>query len=202
MLPSLYDTKKLYGFITLKTNKLNVQQGLPEGISAIHYQNVAYIASTIAAKANMDVQKAYILGLLHDYGEYIEDTIPDTFHGTAGYYELLQKGYDEVAQTCLTHSFFDNNFNPDDYSYCSEEIVKAEKIIKKLELDDYDKLIQLADLMSSGKEITTVEKRIHRLTVKYNIRKDLVLLKIKSAQCLKVFFDDKCGCNIYDFFDI
>ena len=202
MLPNLSEAKKLFDDLVSKTDIINVKKGLPQGISAKHYQNVAYVASCIALKANMDVQKAYILGLLHDYGEYIEYKNPKAFHGTAGYDEMMLKGFDEVAKVCLTHSFFDKNFNPKDSSYCSKEIVRAEFLLKNKEFDEYDKLIQLADLMSSGADITTVEERISKLAVKYNIRNDLVENKMRAAKELKKYFDNKCGCNIYQEFNL
>ena len=67
------------------------KMGLPRGISREHYQTVAFVAATIAEACNLDVHKAFLLGLFHDYGEYIEDTIPNTFHGTAGYDEMMKK---------------------------------------------------------------------------------------------------------------
>ncbi len=202
MIPSLQQAKKLFDFITSKTDSLNVKQGLPKGVSAKHYKNVAFIASTIAEKAGLDVKKAYILGLLHDYGEYIEDTTKGTFHGTAGYIEMINKGFDEVAKICLTHSFFDKNFNPNDYSYESSEILKVKDIIKNMIIDDYDKLIQIADLMSSGANIVKIDERLYKLSIKYNIREELLLNKIKEANLLKAYFNEKCGCNIYDLFSL
>ena len=202
MLPTLKQARDLYNFITSITDELNIKHGLPKGISSQHYNNVAYIASSIASRCNLDSNKAYILGLLHDYGEYIEDTVKGTFHGTAGYYELNKKGFDDVARICLTHSFFDNNFNPDDYNYESSEIIKARNIIKTLSFDDYDKLIQLSDLMGSGKDIVKIEDRLNKLSIKYNIRKELMFNKIKAANSLKDYFDKKCDCNIYNLFSL
>ena len=202
MLPTIEQAEKLFTFITSFTDELNVKHGLPKGISAKHYKNVAYIASSIAKKSNLDSEKAYILGLLHDYGEYIEDTIKGTFHGTSGYDEMMKKGYDEVAKICLTHSFFDQNINPNDYSYNPSEILRAGNIIKTLNFDDYDKLIQLSDLMGAGDCITNIEDRLNKLAVKYNIRKELMINKIKKANALKEYFDKKCDCNIYNLFSI
>lgn len=202
MLPSLDKAKKLFEALVYKTNIINVKKGLPKGTSAKHYQNVAYVAAHIALKAEMNVQKAYILGLLHDYGEVAEDSNPKAFHGTAGYDEMMLNGYDEVAQICLSHSFFDKNFNPEDTSYPSKEIIRAKEILKNKDFDDYDKLIQLADLMSSGVDITTVEERISKLAIKYNIRSDLVETKMRAAKELKMYFDNKCNCDIYQEFNL
>jgi len=176
---------------------------LPKGISKAHYQTVAYVASKIAEACLLDVNKAYLLGLFHDYGEYIEDTIAGTFHGTAGYDELIKKGFDENAKVCLTHSFFDNDFDPDHFvSYESKEIVRAGDLIKKLRLDDYDYLIQLSDLLSAPNKIIRAEERLENLSKKYNIKKELVINKIRAAKKLKDYFSQKSGKDIYNLLKI
>lgn len=203
MLPTLQQTKELYDFATSKTNVLNRQMGLPEGVSAVHYQNVAFIAATIAEAAGLETQKAYILGLLHDYGEYIEDTVAGTFHGTAGYDEMIKLGFDEVARTCLSHSFFDASFTPEDYaSYDRSEITRARKLIEENGLDDYDRLIHIADLMAPGLKIDTVENRIAFIVDKYHVEPVLGAQKLRDALALKSYFDAKCGCNIYSLFNL
>lgn len=203
MKPSLSETKELFLFITSKTDILNVKMGLPKGISAKHYQNVAYVASKIAEQTEMDIEKAYVLGLLHDYGEYIEDTISGTFHGTAGYDEMLKLGFDEVAKVCLSHSFFDSSFSPEDFpAYEAKEIERASAILKEKEFDEYDKLIHLADLMSPCGEIDTIENRILKLSEKYHIPSEKTQQMLKQGLELKNLFDNKCKKDIYTLFDL
>ena len=203
MKPSLSETKELFLFITSKTDILNVKTELPKGISAKHYQNVAYVASKIAEQTEMDIEKAYVLGLLHDYGEYIEDTISGTFHGTAGYDELLKLGFDEVAKVCLSHSFFDSSFSPEDFpAYEAKEIERASAILKEKEFDEYDKLIHLADLMSPCGEIDTIENRILKLSEKYHIPSEKTQQMLKQGLELKNLFDNKCKKDIYTLFDL
>lgn len=203
MKPSLSETKELFLFITSKTDILNVKTGLPKGISAKHYQNVAYVASKIAEQTEMDIEKAYVLGLLHDYGEYIEDTISGTFHGTAGYDEMLKLGFDEVAKVCLSHSFFDSSFSPEDFpAYEAKEIERASAILKEKEFDEYDKLIHLADLMSPCGEIDTIENRILKLSEKYHIPSEKAQQMLKQGLELKNLFDNKCKKDIYTLFDL
>lgn len=203
MKPSLSETKELFLFITSKTDVLNVKMGLPKGISAKHYQNVAYVASKIAEQTEMDIEKAYVLGLLHDYGEYIEDTISGTFHGTAGYDEMLKLGFDEVAKVCLSHSFFDSSFSPEDFpAYEAKEIERASAILKEKEFDEYDKLIHLADLMSPCGEIDTIENRILKLSEKYHIPSEKTQQMLKQGLELKNLFDNKCKKDIYTLFDL
>lgn len=151
----------------------------------------------------MDIEKAYVLGLLHDYGEYIEDTISGTFHGTAGYDEMLKLGFDEVAKVCLSHSFFDSSFSPEDFpAYEAKEIERASAILKEKEFDEYDKLIHLADLMSPCGEIDTIENRILKLSEKYHIPSEKTQQMLKQGLELKNLFDNKCKKDIYTLFDL
>lgn len=203
MLPTLQQTKDLYNFAKEQTDIINVGRGFPKGISASHYQNVAFVAATIAEHAGLNPQKAYILGLLHDFGEYIEKTIPNTFHGTAGYDEMMAKGFDEVARTCLSHSFFNADFTPDNFlSYNAEQIVRAAVLLKQQGFDEYDYLIHLADLMGISQGIETLENRIQKLADKYRLSADDVKNKLIEAHKLKAYFDAKCGCDIYEFFNL
>lgn len=203
MLPSLQQTKELYDFAKEQTDIINVNRGFSKGLSSAHYQNVAYVASKIAEHCGLNSQKAYTLGLLHDFGEYIEKTVPDTFHGTAGYDEMISKGFDEVARTCLSHSFFDANFTSADFlSYNAEQISRAAKLLKQQNFDDYDRLIHLADLMAPRQSIDTIENRIAVITQKYHLTSDDAQNKLIRANQLKNYFDTKCGCDIYDFFGL
>ena len=59
----------------------------------------------------MDVEKAYILGLLHDIGRKFG--VRHLGHVYDGYVYMKSLGYDEVAKICLTHSF--NNHTIDEY---------------------------------------------------------------------------------------
>ena len=198
MLPTLSQAKELYDFAVKKTDILNLKSAGSKGLSAAHYQNVGFIALKIAEQAGMDMQKAYILGLLHDYGEYIEKTIPNTFHGTAGYDEMMSKGFDEVARTCLSHSFFNTDFEPKDFpAYDAKQIIRASNLLKQQIFDDYDRLIHLSDLMAPYQKIDTIENRIKMIKEKYHLTEDDAASKIKQAKQLKDYFDKKCQKDVY-----
>ena len=199
MLPTKQQAIDLYKNITTQTDRLNLQMGAEPGISGRHYQAVAFCAQAIASYCpDLDAEKAWILGLLHDYGEFIEKSVPHTFHGTAGYDEMMHLGYDEVARVCLTHSFFDNNFNPQEYAYDSASIIRAGKLISQMTLDDYDYLIQISDLMVAGYTITSVEKRLDFVAAKYHLSDEVIKRKKQAALNLKIYFDRKTGKNIYN----
>ena len=198
MLPSLQQTKELFKFITSVTDEQNVSNNLPKGISRRHYQNVAFIASRIAEYSGLNVEKAFVLGLLHDYGEYIEASTPETFHGTAGYDEMMRLGYDDVARTCLSHSFFDDNFKPEDFpAYDKKQIIRAAELLKERPFDDYDRLIHLADMMAPRDKIDTIENRIAMITEKYNLPAAVALRKKREALWLKDYFDSLTERNVY-----
>lgn len=198
MLPSLQQTKELFNFITSVTDEQNVSNNLPKGTSRRHYQNVAFIASRIAEYSGLNVEKAFILGLLHDYGEYIEASTPETFHGTAGYDEMMRLGYDDVARICLSHSFFDDNFKPEDFpAYDKKQIIRAAELLKERPFDDYDRLIHLADMMAPRDKIDTIENRIAMITEKYNLPAAVALRKKREALWLKDYFDSLTERNVY-----
>ncbi len=203
MLPTLPQALELYEKATAETDKLNLKQGLAKGVSRHHYQSVAFVAATIAPAAGLEIEKAYILGLLHDFGEYIEKTVANTFHGTAGYDEMLKLGFDEIAQVCLSHSFFDADFTPQDFpAYNSAQIVRAAKLLKQKDFDDYDRLIHLADMMVISDKISTIEDRMAMISAKYHLSPELSEKKYQQAMNLKTYFDKLCARNIYSFFDL
>ena len=202
MLPDLTTAQRLFEQAAAVTDKLNLQMGYPEGDSRRHWLAVAANAEKIAAACGLDSQKAYILGLLHDYGEYIEDTVPGTFHGTAGYDEMMKLGYDEVARICLTHSFWEGIYDPDYFVYDSGEIARAGSLIAAMELDDYDRLIQLSDMLSDGSETVRVDKRVKSIIRRYRLNPAQASLKTERAVRLKEYFDRKCNMDVYQLLGI
>ena len=76
-----------------------------------HCLTAAHCAEKIAsACGDMDVEKAYILGLLHDIGRKFG--VRHLGHVYDGYVYMKSLGYDEVAKICSTHSF--NNHTIDE----------------------------------------------------------------------------------------
>ena len=99
-LPTKEEARELFDYICQKTDYFNCRNGLPEGTSRRHYLRVAENAERIASKTpSLNPEKAYILGLPHDYGEFKEQKDRRNFHGTAGYDEMMSLGFDEVART-------------------------------------------------------------------------------------------------------
>lgn len=170
-----------------------------------HYLRVAKNAEAIAKTLDhLDSEKAYIIGLLHDYGKVDEFRDKNMFHGLSGYKRLMAMGYDEAARAALVHSFFEKEkITPERYvSYSRKDILECAKLLEKTPFDDYDRLIHLADLLAMSTHAVTVEARFEYLAVTYDIDDELLRDKYVLACDLKKYFDDLCGCDVYDILHI
>ena len=166
-----------------------------------HYLRVAQNAREIAeCVPHLNPEKAYIMGLVHDYGQAEERQNKKRFHGLAGYESLMAMGYDEAARACLVHSFFEwEEITPERYhSYDKECILKCAKLLKERPFDDYDRLIHLADLTVTGYKATSLEMRFEYLAATYRINEMMIKDKFLMACRLKHYFDDLCHRNVYD----
>ena len=103
-----------------------------------HSRVVARAAKTIAKKADMDVNTAYILGLLHDIGRY--EGVTGLRHVFQGYRLMQEKGYHLNAKICLTHSFpckdIDSFVGKNDCT--PDETLAIREALEKFVYDDYD----------------------------------------------------------------
>lgn len=197
-IPSRQEAQKLFADIAAKLDVCDLQQGKEPQTSRIHFQNVASCAYKIATKiSHLDEEKAYILGLLHDYGQLEETLDKNKFHGTAGYDLMMQKGYDEVAKICLTHSFPEYDFKPERFTYNQKEVIRARKIINNLTYDDYDLLIQYSDMLSCGKKITDLKSRIKYILKTYHTTRTDAKIRYKTMLKIKHHFDTLCGKDTY-----
>jgi len=183
-------------FVALHINKKN---------SMGHYLRVAQNAYKIASVLpHLDADKAYIYGLLHDYGQVDEVADKDHFHGLYGYKKLMALGYDEAARAALVHSFFEGeDITPERYhSYNREAILQCAELLRQRPFDDYDRLVHLSDLMAIGCKLTSIEMRFEYLASTYRINEKMIKDKYRLACRLKKYFDDLCGCDIYDILQI
>ena len=121
----------------------------------IHVFNVAKIAENIARKTgSLNPDTAYILGLLHDIGRIKDETVTHVPHSLEGYNYLRKIGFPDVAPICITHNFIDPDIKAEDYpTYDTKSFETARNFLQKVRYNDYDRLVQLADLFSRGKEI-------------------------------------------------
>ena len=134
-----------------------------------HTTGVAEAAYKIALKSGLDAQKAYIGGLLHDYGKIQNEKQTDKSHFLLGYEKMSEKKYPFVAKICLTHSFPVKNFSYSDYnSYNHNDLLKTKNILSTIEYDDYDRLIQFCDILFEGMNKVVYQQRLKNIKQRYN----------------------------------
>lgn len=161
-----------------------------------HSQNVGAAAKYIAEKVpGMNAEKAHILGLLHDIGRRV-GIVDISAHVYAGYQYCMEKGWDEAARICMTHSYplMKDEFG-DEPIRADEKEIKA--FLTRTEPDDYDRLIQICDALATDYGFVILEKRFVDVTRRYGIMKNYIKgWEVTFAG--KEYFEQKMGCSIYD----
>lgn len=160
-----------------------------------HSLTVAHCAEKIAAACeNMDSEKAYILGLLHDIGRTFG--VRHLGHVSDGFTYMMRLGYDEAAKICLTHSF--NNHTVDEYigkfDVSEEELSLIKTELARAEYDEYDKLIQLCDSLAGAEGVLNIEERMDDVRRRYG---SFPKEKWDANIALLQYFEKKAGKNIY-----
>jgi len=161
-----------------------------------HSRVAAHCAERIAgACSDLDSEKAYILGLLHDIGRKFGGR--HLGHVSDGYSYMMSLGYDEVARICLTHSF--NNQSTKDYigkfDTSDEELELIKTTLAMVVMDDYDRLIQLCDSLAGGEGVMNIEERMGDVKRRYgSYPQEKWDLNIQ----LKEYFEMKTVRNLYD----
>ena len=161
-----------------------------------HSRITAHCAETIAQLCgDMDANKAYILGLLHDIGRKFG--VRHLGHVSDGYTYMMKLGYDEVAQICLTHSF--NNQSINEYigkvDTTAEEYNLIKSQLQAAVFDEYDRLIQLCDALAGAEEVLDIELRMEDVKQRYG---SYPKNKWDRNIELKKHFENKSGKNIYE----
>ncbi len=169
-----------------------------------HTKGVAEAASQLAAKTPyLNTEKAYVLGLLHDYGKKYNEFTSGIFHAQAGYEYFLENNYLDVARVCLSHSFPCADFHDSDYtSYPPRWLNWAREKLKNYVYDDYDRLIQLCDLFFEGMSKVCFEKRFEGIARRYNLNAETQKLQKIWANKNKQYFDKLCGEDVYNILNI
>lgn len=200
-LPTLAEAHQLVQNLATEINAMHIKKISSFG----HYLRVAQNAEGIAkCLPHLNSEKAYIMGLLHDYGQIDEAKDRHFFHGLIGYKKLCALGFDEAARGALVHSFFEHeDITPERYhSYDSKAIQECAHLLSLTPFDDYDRLVHLADLMAVGEKATTIERRFEYLAATYRINEEMIKDKFALACNLKHYFDNLCGRDVYDILNI
>lgn len=167
-----------------------------------HCLLVADIAETIAEKSGMDSLKAYVFGLLHDSGRYKDERAENTFHSVEGFYYLMKLNLPECARISITHSFYQKDFNPETYVYSENLLQQCRQYLKEIEYNDYDKLIQLSDILNDMGRMCTIEYRFLSISKRYDVPLNKFTVSMQELRKIKAYFDNKCGCDIYSLLNI
>ncbi len=169
-----------------------------------HTQGVASAAEKIAEKTMfLNPEKAYVCGLLHDYGKKYDEFKELKFHPQIGYEEFTDMGYFDVARTCLSHSFPYKDFDNNDYKmYLPQWLNWAKDKLKNYQYDDYDRLIQLCDLFFEGMNMVSMEDRFQGIARRYNLSPHNQSLQKRAAINNKMYFDKLCRQDIYEILGI
>ena len=160
-----------------------------------HSRVAAHCAERIAREcSDLDPDKAYILGLLHDIGRKFGAR--HLGHVSDGYSYMLSLEYDEAARICLTHSF--NGRSLDDYigkfDTTQEELKLIQDALKSAAMDEYDRLIQLCDSLAGSEGVLDIEERMSDVKRRYG---SYPQQKWDNNIRLKEHFEEKMGKDIY-----
>lgn len=160
-----------------------------------HSLTAAHCAEKIAAKCgDLDAEKAYILGLLHDIGRKFG--VRHLGHVADGFTYMMSLGYDEVAKICLTHSF--NNQSLDEYigkfDVTDEEWMLIKTELSRVSYDAYDWLIQLCDCLAGTEGVLDIEERMGDVKKRYGFYPQE---KWNANIKLMRYFEDKMNEDIY-----
>ncbi|MEE6207941.1 MAG: HD domain-containing protein [Alphaproteobacteria bacterium] len=162
----------------------------------VHVFNVAKIAEEFAKNTNgtLDPDTAYVLGLLHDIGRIKDETVTNIPHGIEGFNYLSKNGYPKLAPICLTHCFITKDIDIADYPAYSPELLKQVKeYLDGIEYNDYDRVIQMADMFSRGKEILSIRQRLEKNKSFYHINHETYG---ESVYALRDYLNKKYEINV------
>ena len=168
-----------------------------------HCRLVAKIAEALAKKTKtLEWRKAYAMGLLHDCGRMIDEWNENIFHGIVGYRYMKSLGYDEIAQVCMTHSFYTPDFKDEDYIHFKDYLAESRDIMKDFTYNDYDKLIAMIDMLNNKGRICSFEDRLADIAKRYNTTPEAQAHILQQLYDLKSYFDEKCQRDIYEILSI
>lgn len=201
------DTTVLQGLIGLSAepSRATADFILEEGVKLnpgpweLHSKAVANAAEKIAKAitangGNMNPDKAYVYGLLHDIGRRCGPTY--IAHVIDGYEYLSNMGFEEAARICITHSF--NLQTIDDYigkiDVSDEQLLKIKSLLLEREFSDYDRLIQLLDSTCGADGTKNLELRMNDVKARYGYYPKE---KWDKNFELKTYFENLMGKDLY-----
>ena len=162
-----------------------------------HSLFAARAAQLIAqAHPRLDPDTAFILGYLHDIGRRVGVT--GMRHVLDGYHFLKEKGFDDAARICITHSFPIKEIDSvaGKWDCTNQELEFIKEYISNIELDEYDRLIQLCDAIALPSGFCLVEKRLMDVALRYGVN-SFSVTRWKVYFEIQQDFERSIGTSIY-----
>lgn len=161
-----------------------------------HCRTAARCAERIARRCEeMDPEKAYVLGLMHDIGRRFG--VKQLGHVYDGWQYMLRLGYPEAARACLTHSFVTGDIH--DYigrfDIPEEEQREIEAALRAGPFDDYDRLVMLCDAISGAEGVMDMEDRMADVARRYGHYPED---KREANRAIRRYFEAKMGVDLYE----
>ncbi len=160
-----------------------------------HSRCVAKCAEKIAAACgDMDVEKAYVLGLMHDIGRKFG--VRHLGHVYDGWKYMEWMGYPEAGRICLTHSFPCRSVEEyiGKFDILPEQETELRKTLDGVEYDDYDRLIQLCDAVGTADGVVAMEDRMQDVRSRYGNYPEEMW---NQNLALREYFERRTGVDLY-----
>jgi HD domain len=165
-----------------------------------HSKVAARAAQSIAAgHADLDPDRAYVLGLLHDIGRGAGGpSVADVRHILDGYRMLLQRGFDDCARISITHSFPIKHVDAfaSTWDCPPEERAFVQQYLDSREYTTYDRLIQLCDALALPSGPCVIEKRLVDVALRHGFNA-LTLSKWQAIFSIEREFSAALAASIY-----
>jgi hypothetical protein len=173
-------------------------EGLNPGPWITHSHHVAAAAMSIAAyHPDLDSECAYILGLLHDIGR--REGVYGMRHVIDGYRFLMDKGYPDAANICITHSYPIPNVmvGSSEWDGTQDEQEFVAEYLARHPYTPYDHLIQLCDSICLPTGPVLMEKRFVDVTMRYGFNR-FTIAKWRAFIKIQSEFEDVIKKSIYE----
>lgn len=191
--------KQGYPTIEEANRILEEAEGCNPGPWGAHSRCVAECAKKIAeACGDIDSEKAYVLGLMHDIGRKFGTR--HLGHVYDGWKYMERLGYPEAGRICLTHSFvcrsMDNYIGKLDI--LPEEEREVREALAALDYDDFDLLIQLCDAIGTADGPVDMDVRMQDIKNRYGNYPEETRIR---NYALKKYFEERAGRDLYSLLD-
>lgn len=167
-----------------------------------HSQYAALACEKIAKLCpHLDSDKAYMVGLLHDIGRRVG--IVQDRHMLEGYKYCKEKGWDKLAQICMSHGYMLKDIKTalGKWDVSPEEYQEAGKILEEAVYDDYDKLIQMCDSLALPDGFCLLETRFVDVALRYGVN-EYTVDRWKVILEIKEYFEKIIGKSIYEVLEV